>query len=79
MKLRKLLVLLSIGLAVTLLTVVYCDMRNPMMGFMLQNPARIYVIALALCAIAEGCVIGYEPKKKKKTRSTVYDESEEQS
>ena len=66
MKLRKLLVMVSIGLALTMLTVIVCDMRNPMMGFMLKNPARIYVIALSLCAIAEGCVIGYEPKRKKK-------------
>ena len=65
MKLRKLLVLLSIGLALTMLTVIVCDIRNPMMGFMLKNPARIYVAALSLCAIAEGCIIGYEPKRKK--------------
>ena len=68
MKLRKLLVLVSIGLALTMLTVVICDMRNPMMGFMLKNPARIYVVALSLCAIAEGCIIGYEPKRKKKQK-----------
>lgn len=66
MKLRKLLVLVSIGLALTMLTVVICDIRNPMMGFMLRNPARTYVVALSICAIAEGAVIGYEPKKKKK-------------
>lgn len=66
MKLKKLLVMVSIGLALTMLTVVVCDIRNPMMGFMLRNPAYTYVVALSLCAIAEGCVIGYEPKKKKK-------------
>ena len=69
MKLRKLLVLVSVGLALTMLTVVICDMRNPMMGFMLKNPARTYVVALSLCAIAEGCVIGYEPKRKKRTKA----------
>lgn len=68
MKWRKLLVMVSIGLALTMITVVICDIRNPMMGFMLRNPARTYVVALCLCTIAEGAIIGYEPKKKKKKR-----------
>ena len=76
MKLRKLLVMLSVALALTMLTVLVCDMRNPMMGFMLKNPARIYVAALSLCAIAEGCVIGYEPKRKKKTKAHTHTEEE---
>lgn len=66
MRRSKLLVMVSIGLALTMITVVICDIRNPMMGFLMRNPARIYVVALSLCAIAEGCVIGYEPKRKKK-------------
>lgn len=75
-KLRKLLVMVSIGLALTMLTVVVCDLRNPMMGFMLRNPAYTYVVALSLCAIAEGCVIGYEPKKKKKASTPARQEEE---
>ncbi len=76
MKLQKLLVFFSVGLALTMITVVICDIRNPMMGFMLQNPARLYVLALSLCAIGEAVLLGYEPKKKKKKRSAPVREEE---
>lgn len=76
MKLKKFLVMVSIGLGLTMLTVVICDIRNPMMGFMLQNPARLYVVGLSLCAIAEGAIIGYEPKKKKKKRPSPIEQEE---
>ena len=52
MKGKKFLGMFSLALGVTMIVVVYCDLRNPMMNFLVNNVARIYIVALSLCAAA---------------------------
>lgn len=55
--LRSLLPNLSIALNVSLLVVVYLDLRNPMMGFLVGWPFLILVVSCALCAIGTALVL----------------------
>lgn len=57
MKGKKFLGMFSLALGVTMIVVVYCDLRNPMMNFLVNNVARIYIVALSLCAAAEGVAL----------------------
>ena len=57
MKGKKFLGMFSLALGVTMIVVVYCDLRNPMMNFLVNNVARIYIVARSLCAAAEGVTL----------------------
>ncbi len=60
---KKFLAMLSLGLGVSMIVVVYCDLRNPMMNFLVNNVARIYIVALSLCAGAEGVLLLVQSEK----------------
>ena len=59
---------LVISLNLALMIVIYLDMRNPMMGFLMGAPFFILACAAALCAIATAVTLYVwwrKPKKRK--------------
>lgn len=69
MKGKRFLGMFSVALALTVITVVIFDLRNPMMNFLMNNVARTYIVALGICAIAEGVVLIRSSLRKKKKSS----------
>lgn len=57
MKTRKLLGMLTMALGLTMITVVICDLRNPMMSFLIGRPAQVYILLSSLCAVTSGVVL----------------------
>lgn len=55
---------LSIALNVALLIVVYLDLRNPMMGFLVGTPFLVLVIATALSSILSGILLYADWRKE---------------
>lgn len=55
---------LTIALNLALMIVIYLDMRNPMMGFLIGTPFRVLVGACAICSIVTAVVlyVGYRRK-----------------
>jgi mannose/fructose/N-acetylgalactosamine-specific phosphotransferase system component IIC len=48
---------LTIALNLALMIVIYLDMRNPMMGFLIGTPFRVLTGACAICSIATAVVL----------------------
>ncbi len=59
---------LSIAANITLMIVVYLDMRNPMMGFLSGAPFVVLAAACCICSIATAVVL-YGAWRKPKRRS----------
>jgi len=57
---------LTIALALVLLTVMFFDNRNPMMGFLDGGPFLVLVIANCVCAIATSVVMYIDWRKRGK-------------
>ena len=75
MKGKRFLGMFSIAMALTLITVVIFDLRNPMMNFLMNNVARIYIVLLCLCAVAEGVIL-IKSSLRRKRKSTRHTETE---
>ena len=50
--LRTVLPNLTISLNLALMIVIYLDMRNPMMGFLMETPFWVFAAVCAICSIA---------------------------
>lgn len=62
--LRSILPNLAIVLNVCLVIIVYLDMRNPMMGFLMDTPFHVLVVACFLTSVATA-VLFYADQRKK--------------
>ena len=69
MKGKRFLGMFSVAMALTMITVVIFDLRNPMMNFLMNNVARVYIVFLCLCAAAEGVVL-IKSSLRRKRKST---------
>ena len=72
MKGKRFLGMFSIAMALTMITVVIFDLRNPMMNFLMNNVARIYIAVLCVCTVAEGVLLIKSSlrRRRKSTRHT---------
>ena len=68
MKAVKLCALAGMALALTMLTVVVLDLFNPMMGFMMGQPARTYLIALSVVCIIQSSILLRLIARKRRAR-----------
>ena len=66
----------SISLTIALLIVVYLDLRNPMMGFLVGTPFLVLIGLNAVAAIASAVVLCIELINKERVSNS--SESEEQ-
>jgi len=57
---------LTIALNLALLIVIYLDMRNPMMGFLIGAPFAVLVISSAVCSLVTAVVLYGSWRKMKK-------------
>lgn len=57
---------LTIALNVVLMIVVYLDMRNPMMGFLMGAPFVTLAACCCVCSIATAVVLYASWRKRKK-------------
>jgi len=57
---------LTIALNIALMIVVYLDLRNPMMGFLVGAPFLTLVCACCICSIATAIVLYSSWRKMKK-------------
>ena len=48
---------LTIALNIALMIVIYLDLRNPMMGFLVGAPFLVLIIASCVCSIATAVVL----------------------
>ena len=48
---------LAISLNIALMIVIYLDMRNPMMGFLVGAPFMVLVCSCALCSLMTAIVL----------------------
>ena len=55
---------LAISLNVSLMVIIYLDMRNPMMGFMVGKPFLVLAISCCLTSVTS-CITLYMLHKKK--------------
>lgn len=55
--LRTILPNLSIALNIALMIVIYLDMRNPMMGFLIGAPFIVLTASCCICSIATAVVL----------------------
>jgi hypothetical protein len=58
---------LTISLNLVLMIVIYLDMRNPMMGFLIGTPFVVLVASCCICSIATAVVLyaAYRKAKRK--------------
>ena len=59
---------LTISLNLVLMIVIYLDMRNPMMGFLIGTPFVVLAVSCCVCSIATAVVLyaGYRRKNSHK-------------
>ncbi len=74
--LRTFLPNLSAALNISLLVVVYLDLRNPMMGFLVGWPFLILVCSGALCAVATAVVLYSDWRRGRYDKRQVSDRQE---
>lgn len=61
---------LAISLNISLMILIYLDMRNPMMGFLTGTPFLVLAIACCVCSILSGAVLyGTYRKRRESTTS----------
>ena len=68
MKSVKFCALLGMALSLTMLTVVILDLYNPMMGFLMGQPARTYLVALSLVCIIQSSILLKLLARKRRAR-----------
>lgn len=68
MKSVKICALLGMALSLTMLTVVILDLYNPMMGFLMGQPARTYLVALSLVCIIQSSILLKLLARKRRAR-----------
>lgn len=61
----------SIALNVSLLVVIYCDLRNPMMGFLVGTPFLVLVGACVVCSIISALILCVGLRSKKARENPV--------
>ncbi len=76
---RGLLPNLTICLNVTLLVVLYLDRRNPMMGFFMDWPFAVLLVASALCSILMAVFVysGWRNRRERKNKSHLHTKNQE--
>lgn len=57
----------AISLNIALMIVIYLDLRNPMMGFLVGNPFLILAGCACICSILSGAVLYGTYRNKKET------------
>ena len=62
--LRAFLPNLTISLNIVLLIVIYLDLRNPMMGFLVGTPFLVLVASSCICSIATGIILYSQWRKE---------------
>lgn len=63
---RKFLLHLNFSLALAMLVLVYCDNRNPMMGFLSCPLGYSYLFAFSGLTVLNGMINLFRPRKKRK-------------
>lgn len=58
---------LAISLNISLMVLIYLDMRNPMMGFLSGTPFLVLAIACCACSILSGAVL-YGTYRKQRSK-----------
>lgn len=66
---------LTIALNVVLLIVVYLDLRNPAMGFLVGAPFLVLVIASVLCSLTMAWIVYADWRRRSRKRRTRQDDS----
>ncbi len=65
---------LTIALNLALMIVIYLDMRNPMMGFLIGTPFVVLVASCCVCSIASAIVL-YSSWRRMKQKNAAQSET----
>ncbi len=65
---------LTIALNLALMIVIYLDMRNPMMGFLIGTPFAVLVASCCVCSIASAIVL-YSSWRRMKQKNAAESET----
>lgn len=67
---------LSISLNIALMIVIYLDMRNPMMGFLVGTPFVVLVASTCISSIASAVVLYADQRSKGRRKEKKSNEAE---
>ena len=65
---RSVLPNISIVLNICLLVVIYLDLRNPMMGFLMDTPFLVLAGSCCVCSIATAVILYADKRRAEKVR-----------